>query len=100
MSVLHEEIVSSLLLMEPLTDLFGLGSNCRVLMADKLPFYQFEVPDLKHAYLVCFWDLAVRNLKVVRKYLKYFNRLTSGKGGPSQEASGVFNDNGPDSWWV
>jgi hypothetical protein len=96
MLVLHKEIVSSLLLMQSVADLLGLGSNSRVLMAHKLPFDQFEIPDLEHAHLVCFRDLALRDLQVVWKNLDYFDRLTSDKGGTSQEASGVFNDDGTD----
>ena len=98
MLFLHKEIVSTLLLIKPLADLLSFGSNSRVLMADELPFDQFEVPDLEHAHLVCFRDLALRDLKVVWKYLDYFYRLTSDKGGTSQEASGVFYDDGTDSW--
>ena len=98
MLFLHKEIVSSLLLMKPLADLLGLGSNSCVLMADELPFDQFEVPDLEHAHLVCFRDLALRELKVVWKYLDYFDCLTSDKGGTTQEASGFVNDYGTDSW--
>ena len=65
MLALHEEIVSSLLLMEPFADLLRFGSNSKVLMAEELSFDKFKVPDLKHAYLMCLWDLALRDMQVV-----------------------------------
>ncbi len=69
------------------------------MLADQLPFDQFEVPDLNHTELVGFRDLALRDLKVVWKHLDYIDCLASYKGCPSQEASGVFYDDGTDCWW-